>query len=62
MSNVTDLDSRRPHVHEPQKCHNCGHEQVSVHLADARREWWECGKCGEIACKAVNPHSATEPQ
>lgn len=53
MGNVTELDSRRPHVNERQRCHNCGHEQISTHLADVKREWWECVKCFEYACKAV---------
>jgi len=53
MSSVTELDSRRPHVTERQRCHNCGHEQISVHRADVKIEWWSCGKCFEYACKAV---------
>ncbi len=53
MGNVTELDSKRPHVAERQRCHACGYEQISTHLADVKREWWECAKCGEIACKAI---------
>lgn len=51
---VTEIDSRRPHVQQPQRCVECGHEQVSVHLESVKREWWECNKCGAIACKATS--------
>lgn len=54
MNNVTEIDSYRQHVNEFQRCENCGHEQISTHLADVVRKYWECGKCGEVACKAVD--------
>jgi len=49
---VVELDSRRPHVNEMQLCHNCWKYQLSTHLADVKREWWECTHCGELAAKA----------
>lgn len=57
MSKVVEMDSFRPHVNEWQKCHNCGAEQISTHLADAKREWWQCAKCGEMAAKATGHHA-----
>lgn len=57
LENVVELDSRRPHINERQRCHECGNEQISTHLESARREWWECVKCGEMACKAIEEKS-----
>jgi uncharacterized protein with PIN domain len=51
--NIVELDTMRPHVNELQRCHECGAEQISTHPEKAKREWWECVKCGEMACKAV---------
>lgn len=48
---VTELDDYRPHVNEWQRCVDCGHRQLSTHLADTKREWWECGNCGQMSAR-----------
>lgn len=54
VTNVIDLDSRRPHVTEWMRCTDCFYEHITVRPADAVRVWWECPKCGEMACKAID--------
>jgi transcription elongation factor Elf1 len=62
MSNVIELDSRRPHLVEQQECTNCRHKQTSVQIdnkASYEREFWECAKCGFHCAVDVNglrPH------
>lgn len=62
MSNVVELDSRRPHIVEQQKCGNCGHRQTSVQIDNAasfEREFWECSACKFLCAVDINglrPH------
>lgn len=54
---VVELDSRRPHRVERHRCEQCGHEQVSVHLASLNCQWWECSKCKGMAARIDDqPH------
>lgn len=46
-----NLDAHRPHINEWQRCVDCGNRQVSTRLADVKREWWECTKCGQMSAR-----------
>ena len=54
-SNVTDLDSRRPHYAGWCDCYVCGHRWVAA--IDARADLFalECGNCGRMTGTFLGP-------
>lgn len=44
VSNVTDLDSRRPHQSGEARCTDCRHDWIAV--APVGTDWLDCPACG----------------
>jgi len=52
---VVDLDARRPHAVGVATCHDCGHQQISIVVAEVAEAPLQCARCKSMACALVSP-------